>query len=380
MCGLRSPSPTQVDADVLLVDEVLAVGDAAFQQKCFDQFQQLKEAGRTIVFVTHDMDAVERFCDRAMLLERGRIVQTRRPARDRAGLQRAQLRPAVHRRRERRDARRPRRRPRSRRRGSRTTPASAIDALGAGRAAARCMEVRFHAALEEPVFALPPPQRGRPHGLRHLAPTCERLDDRALRAPATSPSCAWRCDNWLAPGRYDAHAVARRARGAGATRSTCARTSRSLTVHGTRKIGGIVDIPHEIDVERVDDRRRRLSTSARRVLGDDVRRFWSLTWTLAVTDFKLRFYGSVLGYVWTLVRPFAVLRRHLRRLHGDRRPRRRASRTTASTSSSRWCCSSSSARRRPDCVTSPRRPREPAAQDALPAARDPALHRCSTAL
>ena len=37
----------------------------------------------------------------------------------------------------------------------------------------------------------------------------------------------------------------------------------------------------------------------------DRRRFWSLTWTLAVTDFKLRFYGSVLGYVWTLVRPFA---------------------------------------------------------------------------
>ena len=65
---------TQVDADVLLIDEVLAVGDAAFQQKCFDQFLKLKAAGRTIVFVTHDMHAVERFCDRAMLLERGRIV------------------------------------------------------------------------------------------------------------------------------------------------------------------------------------------------------------------------------------------------------------------------------------------------------------------
>jgi ABC-type polysaccharide/polyol phosphate export permease len=40
------------------------------------------------------------------------------------------------------------------------------------------------------------------------------------------------------------------------------------------------------------------------VLGSDLRRFWSLTWTLAVTDWKLRFYGSVLGYVWTLARPF----------------------------------------------------------------------------
>ena len=60
-----------VDADVLLIDEVLAVGDAAFQQKCFDVFFHLKDEGKTILFVTHDMPAVQRFCDRAMLLERG---------------------------------------------------------------------------------------------------------------------------------------------------------------------------------------------------------------------------------------------------------------------------------------------------------------------
>jgi ABC-type polysaccharide/polyol phosphate transport system ATPase subunit len=64
---------TQVDADVLLVDEVLAVGDAAFQQKCFDVFHALQDQGTTILFVTHDMGAVKRFCDRAMLLERGEI-------------------------------------------------------------------------------------------------------------------------------------------------------------------------------------------------------------------------------------------------------------------------------------------------------------------
>ena len=61
----------QVDADVLLIDEVLAVGDAAFQQKCFDVFYRLKDEGKTILFVTHDMPAVQRFCDRAVLLERG---------------------------------------------------------------------------------------------------------------------------------------------------------------------------------------------------------------------------------------------------------------------------------------------------------------------
>jgi ABC-type polysaccharide/polyol phosphate transport system ATPase subunit len=64
----------QVDAALLLIDEVLAVGDAAFQQKCFDVFNRMREEGRTIVFVTHDMGAVTRFCHRAMLLERGEVV------------------------------------------------------------------------------------------------------------------------------------------------------------------------------------------------------------------------------------------------------------------------------------------------------------------
>jgi ABC-type polysaccharide/polyol phosphate transport system ATPase subunit len=64
----------QVDAEILLIDEVLAVGDAAFQQKCFDVFNRMREEGRTIIFVTHDMSAVTRFCHRAMLLERGGMV------------------------------------------------------------------------------------------------------------------------------------------------------------------------------------------------------------------------------------------------------------------------------------------------------------------
>jgi ABC-type polysaccharide/polyol phosphate transport system ATPase subunit len=64
----------QVDADILLIDEVLAVGDAAFQQKCFDVFTRMRDEGRTIIFVTHDMGAVTRFCHRAMLLERGEMV------------------------------------------------------------------------------------------------------------------------------------------------------------------------------------------------------------------------------------------------------------------------------------------------------------------
>jgi ABC-type polysaccharide/polyol phosphate transport system ATPase subunit len=65
----------QVDADILLIDEVLAVGDAAFQQKCFDEFARIRETGTTVVLVTHDMSAVRRFCNRALLLEKGRVVE-----------------------------------------------------------------------------------------------------------------------------------------------------------------------------------------------------------------------------------------------------------------------------------------------------------------
>jgi ABC-2 type transport system ATP-binding protein len=64
----------QVDADILLIDEVLAVGDASFQQKCYDEFERIRRSGKTVLLVTHDMAAVRRFCDRAMLLENGRQV------------------------------------------------------------------------------------------------------------------------------------------------------------------------------------------------------------------------------------------------------------------------------------------------------------------
>jgi ABC-2 type transport system ATP-binding protein len=65
----------QVAADVLLIDEVLAVGDAAFQQKCEEALTRLHREGRTIVFVTHSMPLVERFCERAMLLHHGKIAR-----------------------------------------------------------------------------------------------------------------------------------------------------------------------------------------------------------------------------------------------------------------------------------------------------------------
>ncbi len=68
-----------LDPDVLLVDEVLSVGDASFQGRCFARIAELKRAGTTIVLISHDLGSVERLSDRALLLDHGRVAATGRP-------------------------------------------------------------------------------------------------------------------------------------------------------------------------------------------------------------------------------------------------------------------------------------------------------------
>jgi ABC-type polysaccharide/polyol phosphate transport system ATPase subunit len=68
-----------IQPDVLLLDEVLAVGDEAFQQKCHGRIWEFKRSGGTIVYVSHDPISVERLCERAMLLERGRVIESGTP-------------------------------------------------------------------------------------------------------------------------------------------------------------------------------------------------------------------------------------------------------------------------------------------------------------
>lgn len=63
-----------VNPDILIVDEALAVGDYRFQAKCYNKFEELKRNGKTILFVTHDVDAVRRFCSRAIWIDCGKIV------------------------------------------------------------------------------------------------------------------------------------------------------------------------------------------------------------------------------------------------------------------------------------------------------------------
>jgi ABC-2 type transport system ATP-binding protein len=69
----------QSDAEILLIDEVLAVGDASFQQKCADVFHEMRDSDRTVVLVTHDMNAVEHYCHRAMLIHDGEVQATGDP-------------------------------------------------------------------------------------------------------------------------------------------------------------------------------------------------------------------------------------------------------------------------------------------------------------
>lgn len=64
----------RANADILVLDEVLAVGDEAFQRKCYDYFNELKAKKKTVILVTHDMSAVQRFCTRAVVINKGKII------------------------------------------------------------------------------------------------------------------------------------------------------------------------------------------------------------------------------------------------------------------------------------------------------------------
>jgi len=69
-----------LEPDVLPLDEVLAVGDAAFQLKCLNRIDELRDGGKTIIFISHDLNAVERLCDRVLLMDHGQIIANGNPA------------------------------------------------------------------------------------------------------------------------------------------------------------------------------------------------------------------------------------------------------------------------------------------------------------
>jgi ABC-type polysaccharide/polyol phosphate transport system ATPase subunit len=237
----------QVDADVLLVDEVLAVGDAAFQQKCFEQFHRLKEQGKTIIFVTHDMSAVERFCDRAMLLERGKVVSIDQPhaiARAYNELNFGRVAPT--------DA------DDGDRFGDQAlaeikagwfenAAGERVTALAQGETLRLCAEMAFHGPVEEPDIALYLRNEWR-HTIFGTSTNLDRVEPGSFEAGDTV-TVRVTMDNWLAPGRYDlTPSIARR--GSGVDVLDLRESLASLIVHGTRYSAGIVEIPHSLEVQR----------------------------------------------------------------------------------------------------------------------------------
>jgi ABC-type polysaccharide/polyol phosphate transport system ATPase subunit len=236
----------QVDADVLLIDEVLAVGDAAFQHKCFEEFHRLKAAGKTIVFVTHDMSAVERFCDRAMLVERGRVVSIGGPheiAKAYNELNFGRLPTA--------EADAPLPEP--------DQPGQIRDCWFESDAGERvaaapqdepltlCAEVRILSDYLNPRFAF---------HLRNEARHVIFATSTDFFDPATGSYHAGetvlaraRLENWLAPGRYTLTPTLAQW-GTGAHVVDVREDLASVVVHGTHASGGAVEIPHTLEIER----------------------------------------------------------------------------------------------------------------------------------
>ena len=238
----------QVDADILLIDEVLAVGDAAFQQKCFDEFGRLQQAGRTILFVTHDMGAVQRFCDRAMLLERGRMVDIGEPAaiarqynqlnfeRTVAGVPSEGAPAHLH-------------------DGHVAEVVNAWFESAQGEVIVttsqgeRCyvrMDVRFLAAVDDPIFSITLENET---GNVAFA-TNTNVHDTATGHfdPGSTAAIRLGFENWLAPGRYRLIATVARA-GFGADAYDI-HTTASVIVVADRPGGGMADLPNSLEIER----------------------------------------------------------------------------------------------------------------------------------
>ncbi len=69
-----------IEPEILIVDEALSVGDVFFQAKCFHKFEEFKKQGKTILFVSHDLGSIQKYCDRAILLNKGEVVDTGKPS------------------------------------------------------------------------------------------------------------------------------------------------------------------------------------------------------------------------------------------------------------------------------------------------------------
>jgi ABC-type multidrug transport system ATPase subunit len=237
----------QVDADILLIDEVLAVGDAAFQQKCYDEFHRLRDEKKTILFVSHDMPSVRKFCDRATLLERGDMLALGHPEEITDQYIKVNF------------------------------PQSTVDAAlveGEARAdqAAVIVEAWFEEERGDRHEYLP---QGRPCSFKTLVAFNEEVDDPSFSvmlkdedgANVFGTSTIWKeeetghfmpgdqavfgvsFDNLLSAGRYYA-TVQVAQRGGGQLLLDKRERAATMVTTATRNTGAIVDLPHDVEVRR----------------------------------------------------------------------------------------------------------------------------------
>ena len=205
----------QADADVLLIDEVLAVGDAAFQQKCADAFHEMKAAGKTIVLVTHEMSDGRGVLPPGDADRRRQDPAHRRPGRGRPPVPAAELRT-----RQPEDRAGPQRDRATRcgcsTPGSRTPTASAPDERRARRARSACgpswRSLRDMPGLERRLHHR---QRRRGRRLRVRRPPIDEGDGSTELAAGERVAVSAEVENLLAPGRYFVHCGVNRGHGAG---------------------------------------------------------------------------------------------------------------------------------------------------------------------
>jgi ABC-type polysaccharide/polyol phosphate transport system ATPase subunit len=253
----------QVDADILLIDEVLAVGDAAFQQKCFEEFERIKRSNTTVLLVTHDMGAVNRFCDRALLLEHGHTVEMGDPRR--IGMRYLQLNFSE-------EARALEAADEVISKDQPTTPTAADEPMRLGDGAAEIVDAhfedeqgerpevlegasraafvlsaRFHRDVEDPVFAVSVENS---HRDTVFSATTQLADPHpgTFRA-GEQVTVRFAFDNVLAPDRYCATPSIARA-GSGMAWIDWRERMVETMVSVTRATPGIVNLPVEVEVHR----------------------------------------------------------------------------------------------------------------------------------
>lgn len=236
----------QVDAEILVLDEVLAVGDTSFQEKCFDLFRQHKREGKTIVLVTHDLAAVDQFCDRALLMQDGKAIFAGQPDRVVRAYQetlgeQSESGPNF----EELD-----------RWGDRS--AEVVDAwfeTGTGEAAARFgpeesivlrFDVLFHRAMDEPIFGV---VVRNDDDVPVFVTNTERRDlETGSFQQGERAEISVQFDNRLGEGRYFASpAVAHRG---GASMADWRDRFVSMRVWEHQAAGAVVDLPHAVEVRR----------------------------------------------------------------------------------------------------------------------------------